>query len=179
MKQYKTVITFALLTVGLTGCPGGASVHTDYDHKENFNQFHTFSFAHVTTDNPLNEDRVRSEVDKDLSAKGLHMVDSGGDVVVTAVGSTKNKQEYSTFYNDPGFGDYYYGGFGGLGAPGYSTTTVQNYKVGTLVLDMYNGQSKRLVWRSIANRGLSDSPNTKRAELTNAIDKMLSNFPPV
>lgn len=130
------------------------------------------------TDNPLNQDRVRAEVTKDLSAKGLQMVSSGGDIVVTAVGSTKNKQEYSTFYNNPGFGGYYHGGFGGFGSPGYSTTTVQTYRVGTLVVDMYDPQSKRLLWRGIARRSVSDSSEARREELKAAIDKMLTNFPP-
>lgn len=177
MKNPLVITSATLLAVGLTGCPGGTSVRTDYDHQANFKMFHTFSVAHVKTDNPLNEARVRNEVTKDLSAKGLRMVDSGGDLVITAVGSTKNKQEYTTFYNDPGFG-YYYGGFGGLGSPGYSTTSVQNYKVGTLILDMYNGESKRLVWRSIGKRGISDSSEAKREELDAAVDKMLASFPP-
>jgi len=177
MKKQLTISLAALLAVGLTGCPGGAIVHTDYDHQANFSQFHTFSFGHTSTDNPLNQTRIRDEVTKDLSAKGLRMVESGGDLVVTAVGSTRNKQEYTTFYNEPAFG-YYYGGFGGLGGPGYSTTSVQNYKVGTLVLDMYNGTSKQLVWRGVAKRGISDSSDAKRAELNAAIDKMLGSFPP-
>ena len=172
-----TIPLAALLVVGLTGCPGGATIHTDYDHQVNFSQFHTFSFGHTATDNPLNQTRIRDEVTKDFSAKGLRMVESGGDLVVTAVGSTRDKQEYTTFYNQPAFG-YYYGGFGGLRAPGYSTTSVQNYKVGTLILDMYNAESKQLVWRSIAKRGISDSSDAKRAELNTAVDKMLGDFPP-
>lgn len=174
MNKFFGVAAAAALTVSLTGCPGGASVQTDYDHQANFSQFHTFSFAHVATDNPLNEGRVKAEVTKELTAKGFTAVDSGGDLVLTAVGSTKNRQEYTTFYNGPSFG-YYYGGFGGTG---YQTTTVQNYKVGTLVLDMYSGESKKLLWRSIAKRGVNDSSEARRADLNAAIDQMLSNFPP-
>lgn len=178
MKKALSAVAATLFAAGLTGCPGGATVNVDYDHTAKFSNFHTFSFGQVGTDNPLNQDRVRSEVTKDLTAKGLQMVPSGGDLIVTAVGSTRNKKEYSTFYNDPGFGGYYYGGFGGFGAPGYSTTTVQNYRVGTLVLDMYSGESKRLLWRGVARRSVSDSSEARREELNAAIDKMLANFPP-
>ena len=158
--------------VGLAGCPN-ATVHTDYDHNANFSQFKTFSFAHVQTENQLYEQRIKDEVSKDLEAKGLQMTPSGGDLEVTAVGASHNRKYYQTFYNGPGFG-YYYGGFG-LGS---QTTQVVHYKVGTLVLDMYDNQSKRLLWRGTASRSLGSSPEEKTSNLYATIDQMLSNFPP-
>ena len=163
---------FALLV--LSGCPG-ANVTTDYDHQTNFSQFKTFSFAKVETDNPFYEQRIKDEIAKDLQAKGLQIAQSGGDLEVTAVGSAVNKQEYSTFYNGPRFG-YYYGGFGTLG--GYTTTRVNNYKVGTLVVDMYNGNSRHLVWRGTASRTISGSAGDMTKHLNSAIDQMLQKFPP-
>lgn len=172
MKVTGMLTCTAVLFATLTGCPGGAAVHTDYDRNANFSQFKTFSFARVETDNPFYEQRVKDAVSKDLEAKGLRMVPSDGDLQLTAVGATTNQQEYQTFYNRPGFG-YYYGGFGGL-----STTTVRNYKVGALVLDMYNGQTKRLVWRGTASQGVSGSPDNNTSKLNSAVDKMLQKFPP-
>ncbi len=172
MKRLFTLASAVVLTAGLAGCPA-ASVHTDYDHTANFSQFKTFSFARVQTDNPLYEQRIKDEVSKDLESKGLQMTSSGGDLEVTAVGASHQRQYYRTFYDGPRFG-YYYGGFG-LGS---QTTQVVNYKVGTLVLDMYNNQSKQLVWRGTASRSLSSSPEEKTSNLYAAIDKMLSDFPP-
>lgn len=184
MKSKYLHLCAASLCIFLAGCPGGASVHTDYDHQANFSQFRTYSFGHVRTDNPLYEPRIRDEVARDLQAKGLHQATSGtGDLVVTAVGAVHNRKEYQTFYDDPGFG-YYYGGFGpgyGLGyggGLGYSNTRVVNYKVGTLVLDMYNAQSKQLVWRGVARRGTSEHAGENTEHLNEAIDKMLDKYPP-
>lgn len=176
MKRLISLAGATVLAASLTGCPGGATVHTDYDHNAKFSSFHTFSFGHVETDNPLYEQRIKDEVTKDLQAKGLQPADGTGDLVVTAVGSQHNQKEYNTFYNDPGFG-YYYGGFGS-GFGGGSTTTVQNYKVGTLVVDMYSSGNKQLVWRGTASRGVSGNPDDNRQGVHMAIDKMLSNFPP-
>lgn len=159
----------------LTGCPGGGSVRTDYDHSTNFSQFHSFSFGSVHTDNPLYEQRVRDEVTRDLQGKGLQLASGTGDLVVTAVGAVHNRQEYQTFYDNPGFG-YYWGGFGsGFGT---STTTVQHYKVGTLVIDLYNGQNKHLVWRGVARRGASGDAGANTAHLNSAIDRMFERYPP-
>jgi len=175
MKTRATIATLASTTLALamlTGCPN-AKIQTDYDHTANFSQFKTFSFAHVQTDNPLYEQRIKDEVSKDLQAKGLQLANSNGDLEITAVGATHNQKQYQTFYNDPGFGYYYYGGFGGM-----TTTTVRHYKVGTLVLDMYNGQSKHLLWRSTASAGVSGSSDTNTAHLNAIIDDMLQKFPP-
>jgi hypothetical protein len=49
-------------------------------------------------------DRIKAEITKDLSAKGLQMVPSGGDLTVTAIETPKDKQEYNTFYYGLGGG---------------------------------------------------------------------------
>lgn len=176
MNRTALVAGVTLLTLGLAGCPGGASISTDYDHNANFSQFKTFSFGHVETDNPLFERRIQDEVSKDLEAKGLRRAEGQGDLVITAVGSVHNRREYRTFYDNPGFG-YYWGGFGPGFGPGYQTTRVVNYPVGTLVLDMYNGSNKQLVFRGIAKRGVSGDPDQNIAGVNSAIDRIVNAYP--
>ncbi|MBV8053322.1 MAG: DUF4136 domain-containing protein [Acidobacteriaceae bacterium] len=147
-------------------------VHTDYDHHANFEQFHTYSWAKVQTDDPLWQSRITDAVDKDLQAKGWQKVDSGGQVLLTAVGAVKNQQQYQTFYDGMGPG-WFWGGFGSE-----STTTVQNYKVGTLVLDMFDAQSKHLIWRGSASDTLTSKPEKNENKLDKAVDKMFKDFPP-
>jgi hypothetical protein len=127
----------------------------------------------VETENPLWEPRIQEAVDKELQAKGWQRVDSGGDVALAAVGATKNQQEYQTFYNGlgPGWG---WGGFGNTAA----TTTVQNYRVGTVVIDMYDARTKRLLWRGVASDTLSDKPEKNQKKLEKAVSKMFDKFPP-
>ena len=174
MKVPAIFCSTAILCLALTGCPSSANVTTDYNHNTNFAQFQTFSFADVKTDNPFFEQRIKDEVSRDLQGKGLREVPSGGDLELTAVGAVHNRREYQTFYNNPGFGWYWWGGFG----PGYSTTREIHYRVGTLVLDMYDNQSKHLVWRGTAANGVGNSPDKNTGRLNQAIDKLLKNFPP-
>ena len=146
-------------------------VHTDYDKKASFSQYHTYYWAKVQTSNPLWQQRIQDAVDKDLQEKGWNKVDSNGDVALTAVGSAQNQQEYQTFYD--GLGGWRWGGFGTE-----ATTTVQNYKVGTLVLDMYEAKDKRLIWRGTSSETLSDKPEKNEKQLEKAVDKMFKDFPP-
>jgi Domain of unknown function (DUF4136) len=161
-----------LLVTGLAGFAVAQDVHTDYDHHIPFERFHTYSWGKVKTTNPLWEDRIREAVDKDLQEKGWQKVASGGDVVVMAVGSTQNQQEYQTFYDGLG-GGWRWGGFGEE-----ATTTVQNVRVGTLVVDMYDPSSKHLIWRGTSSETLSGNPEHNEKNLDKAVDKMFKNFPP-
>jgi Domain of unknown function (DUF4136) len=161
----------ALLFAGLASVANAQDVRTDYDHKVQFEQFHTYSWGKVKTTDPLWESRIRDAVDKQLTEKGWQKVDNGGDVVVTAVGSTQNQQEYQTFYE--GMGGWRWGGLGDL-----STTTVQNIRVGTLLVDMYSANNKHLIWRSSSTDTLSNKPEHNEKTLDKAVEKMFKNFPP-
>ena len=88
-----------------------------------------------------------------------------------AVGATQNQQEYQTFYDV--MGGWRWGGFGNM-----ATTTVQDYKVGTLVVDMYDARNKHLIWRGSASDTLSKDPEHNEKNLGKAVDKMFKKFPP-
>ena len=155
----------------------GQKISTDYDHAADFAKYHTYSFDKVQTQNPLNVQRVKDAVTKDLSARGMQQVPSGGDLTVTAIGGAKTEQEYNTFYE--GLGGRGFGwrgwrsGFGG----GDATTTVQQIPVGTLMLDMYDGSSHQLVWRGSATADISNKADKNVKELDKSVDKMLDKFP--
>jgi hypothetical protein len=55
---------------------------------------------------------------------------------------------------------------------------VQNYPVGTLVLDFYDAHNKQLIWRGTAQQALSDKPDKNEKKLEKTVDKMLDHFPP-
>jgi len=148
-----------------------ADVQTDYDKKADFSQYKSYSWVKVQTSNPLWESRIKDAVDSELQAKGWRKVDEGGDVALAAVGSATNEKEYTTFYS--GIGPWRWRGFGSE-----TTTTVSTYKVGTLVLDMYDARDHRLIWRGTASDTLSDKPEKNEKKLEKTVSKMLDKFPP-
>ena len=145
-------------------------VKTDYDHHANFSQYHTYYWEKVKTTDPLWQNRIQDAVDHALQSKGWQRVDNGGDVAITAVGSTRNQQEYQTFYD--GMGGWRWGGMG------ETTTQVENYPVGSLVLDFYDAHNKQLIWRGVSSDTLSNNPEKNEKKLDKAVDKMLEHFPP-
>lgn len=145
-------------------------VKTDYDHHANFSQYHTYNWEKIKSSDPLWQSRIQDAVDHELQAKGWQRVDNGGDVAVAAVGSARNEQEYQTFYD--GTGGWRWGGFG------ETTTQVENYKVGALVLDLYDVHNKQLIWRGVSQDTLSENPEKNEKKLEKSVSKMLEHFPP-
>lgn len=167
MKAFRVLPTL-LVVLFLGASLLAQDIHTDYDHHADFSRFRTYSWAKLHSDNQLFQQRIKNDVDAALQKLGLREVDSGGDLSVAAVGATHNQQEYQTFYN--GFGGWGWGGWGNTTA----TTTPINYRIGTLVVDLYDTNTKRLVWRGTASDTLSDDPSKNQKKLEEAVSKMIA-----
>ena len=152
-----------------------ASISTDYDHNVNFANFKTYSWGKVETANSIWDQRVKSAVDGQLAAKGWTLVPSGGDVVICAFGKTHPEKTLNTFYDGFGGGGWRWRGFGGFGT---STTTVDTYNVGTLVVDMLDPNTKSLIWRGSSSDTLSSNPEKNTKKLDSDVHKMFEHFPP-
>ena len=113
---------------------------------------------------------------RELAAKGWTQVESGGDVSIVAMEITRNQQTLNTFYD--GFG----GGWGwrrfGAGGFGEATTTTETYKVGTVVVDLFDAKTKQLIWRGAASDTLSNNSDKNIKNLDKGVDKMFKHFPP-
>jgi hypothetical protein len=151
-------------------------VKTDYDRSANFGRYKTYSWEKVQTQDQLWVDRIKGAVNTTLAAKGLTPVASGGDIAIVAIEMTQNQQTLNTFYD--GFGGGWGWRWGGLGGVGEATTTTDNYKVGTLVVDLFDAKTKTLLWRGSASDTLSDKSDKNIKNLDKGVQKMFDHFPP-
>jgi len=140
MKLQRVVLVLMGMMLLFAGKSSAQDVKTDYDRNANFSQYKTYSWEQVQTRDALMVDRIKSAVNGALAAKGFTEVASGGDLSLVAIETTKNQQTLDTFYNGFG-GGWRWGGFGD------ATTTTETYKVGTLVVDLFDTNTKKLVWR--------------------------------
>jgi hypothetical protein len=175
--RMQTLAAAAALT--LVGSAAFAQdVKVDFDKAADFSTIKTFSTKVGTSwNNPLSEKRVVDEIEQALTAKGWSKADDGtADAVVVLHGATDVKKDLNTFYSG-GYGGYGWRGMGGMGM-GTSSTTVHEYMVGTLVVDIFNAKSKQLMFRGTASDELSDKVDKNAKKLTKASDKMFKDFPP-
>jgi hypothetical protein len=61
---------------------------------------------------------------------------------------------------------------------GDSTTTESTYKVGTLVVDLFDSNTKKLIWRGSASAALSNKSDKNIKNLDKGVEKMFDHFPP-
>ncbi|HTU46770.1 MAG TPA: DUF4136 domain-containing protein [Bryobacteraceae bacterium] len=150
-----------------------ASVKTDYSRSVDFANYKTYSWIKVSVQDPLWEDRIMRSVDSQLAAKGWTKVDTGGDASVAAYGSTKNEKTLQTWYEGFG-GGWRWHGFG----DGLATTTVEDTPVGTLMVDIFDTSTQKLIWRGVASDTLSGKPEKDEKKMDKAVAEMFKNFPP-
>ncbi len=162
------VLLFAFATLTLL-----AKVVTDYDHSVDFSKFRTYSWTKVEAGNPLWTDRIKSAVDSQLIKQGWQKTASNGDASLAAFGATKTQPRLQTFYDSFGPG-WYWSGF----QDGTSTTTVEDEKIGTLVVDIFDTSNHRLIWRARATDALTDDPEKNEKKMDKAVEEMFKNFPP-
>jgi hypothetical protein len=176
MKLQRAVLALMGMMFLFAGKSSAQQVKTDYDRNANFGQYKTYSWERVKTKDALDVDRIKSAVNAALAAKGWTLVDSGGDVSIIALEMTRDQQTLNTFYD--GFG----GGWGwrrfGGGGFGEATTTTETYKVGTVVIDLFETKTKRLIWRGASSDTLSNNSDKNIKNLDKGVEKMFKNFPP-
>ena len=170
MRLLRTVVLSALLVC--TASLWAQKTSVDWDRSTNFSQFKTFEWIHQPQGSGFWQQRAVEMVNAQLAAKGLRQVSSNADLAVSLNGATRTQRDLNTFYS--GMGGWGWYGMGG----GTATTTEHVYQVGTLVLDFFNGHTRKLVWRGIAQDSISDKPEKNQKKLTKAIDKLMKKYPP-
>jgi hypothetical protein len=177
MNMQRTIFASVGILLLFASASIAQQVKTDYDRSANFSHYKTYSWEKVQTQDQLWVDRIKEAVNTALAAKGLTPMESGGDMAIVAIEMTKNQQTLNTFYDGfgGGWGWRRGGGFGGFGD---ATTTTDTYKVGTLVVDMFDAHTKKLVWRGSASDTLSDKSEKNIKNLDKGVQKMFDHFPP-
>jgi uncharacterized protein with gpF-like domain len=174
MKLARKAISCSLLILATLASGFAQNVKTDFDHQANFSQYKTYSWQEIKPANSLWDARIKAAVNAQLSAKGWTQVDSDGDVAIVAIKTTQTQRTLQTFYDGFGGGWRWRGG-GGFGD---ATTTEQDYQEGTLVVDLFDGKTKQIIWRGSAEGTLSDKAEKNEKNLDKGVAKMFKNFPP-
>ena len=151
------------------------TVTCDYDHTANFATFRTYAWTSGTElADELNHARVVRAIDAVLAAKGLARVEPSAnpDVLVAYHASFEKNLEITG--STDGWGPF------GLGGGGLGSARVQPVLVGTLVVDISDARTKKIVWRSLTSSDITptDKPESRDKDVAKATKKMFRNYPP-
>ena len=171
MKFAKCLVGLILM---LSAAQVQAAVAVQAAKTVDFTQFKTFAWKQGTpAADPAIEKMIRQTVQKQLLAKGLTRVDSDADLLVSTHARRASElredvdilgvQQRWPEDSEPG---------------GVSGDSLREIEVGTLVVDMDDGNSRLNIWRGTATRTLSENPKTAQKQIDKAVTKMFESFPP-
>jgi len=171
MKRVVWAVTLSAAVLLVPAQAFAQKVNVDFDPAAPFAKYKTYGWAKGTpSPNPLGEDRIHAAVEERMKAKGFTKSDNPDVMIATHVVTKEEKEIISTGYGyGPGY--YRYGG-------GMSTSTVNTYLQGTLVLDIYDASAKKLAWRGIATDTVSDKAEKNAKKVDKSLDKMMKEYPP-
>lgn len=164
----QTVLLLVLITAS---CSPIYDVSYDFDSEVDFTGLRTYDWLPIPEQveaDDLVVGRVRRATNAELEEKGYRMTSDNPDFLIAMHAGSEEKVTYKDW-------GYSYGGYWGRG--GYSK---YKYQEGTLVLDFVDVKSKQLMWRGQA-KGFIDRKSTPKQEdslVTEAVRKILKNFPP-
>ncbi len=168
-----------VFVLALAATPAMAQkVTIDYAHDFDFEAIKTFQY--VATDdsdvkgNDLMDQRIEDMIKKELREGGGTEVQENPDIYVTYHFTSKENTSYNT--TSMGYGGYggYYGGWGGWGGGGMgtSTTYATTYTEGTLIIDLYDPETKKLVWRGTGTVTVKSKPEKQIKQIENILTKI-------
>src|SRR5450432_2512981 len=161
-----------------TSCGPQLTVTNDYDHTANFSQFHTFKIVKLEQQyqalSQFNQTRVIEAVNAQMIAKGFTPSETP-DVFVNITSIMKNQKEIvaNSYGYGGGYRPYAWGG-GNMS----TTVNVQNYTAGSLIIEVANASTKKLIWEGIGNQDIDSPSSNPEKAITAAVQKIMASFPP-
>ena len=136
----------------------------EYDHAVDFSRYRTWSWQadfSVPTD-AVHDTPIRQAVAKGLAARGLSQLDSDATLLVRYHAARTTRIDLLPLDS-------------GSGAP---PTGIRYVETGSLVIDLLDAASGKVVWRGHAAGVLRYGPKEIRAQIDAAVAELLARFPP-
>ena len=179
MRRLGRLTLVALAALALTGCATTLNVSSHVERGVDFAQFHTYDWgpadALPTGDprldkDPFFQDHLQGAVEKELATKGLGWSTPGmADLLIHYHANISERIDVDRMDRERG---YCY-------ADACSPPVVE-YEAGTLVLDIVDARTNRLIWRGWAQgsvKGMLDSQDTMARQINEAVTRMFMAFP--
>jgi hypothetical protein len=186
MKNFLLAI---IATITITSC-STIKITSDRDGDVDFSKFSTLSYFgwQEESDKILNQfdkTRIEQAFADEFKNRGVSVVEKEGDIIVSLYIVVDQKTGTTAYTNHYGAGGPYgyYGGFGyGAGwgwGMGYSTTSYQeyDYKVGTLVCDVFDYKTKKLIWQGVVSGEIDENPKNRERNIPRVVRELMKRYP--
>jgi hypothetical protein len=164
MLRQATLAVF--LGLALCAAAGAADIKVDHDWQTDFTRYGTWRWRKGTpAPDPVADKRLREAIESSLAARGLTRVESGADLDVVYHVAAEHKIGVENLgYKQPFFEG--------------RATRIRYLSVGTLVLDMIDASSGKVVWRGEAHDATTTAVSDIERMIDEGIAQLLEDFPP-
>jgi len=180
MKIFKFLSALTIV-VALVSC---SPIKVVVDPKDNtdFSKYETYSFLGWQN----NSDEILEDADRkslrdaftsEFERRGLKRVEYKGDIQISLyiiISEEGSVSGIATHYSGANSVYTHYGyGYG------YSTTTMKQTvnEVGTMIMDVFDGQSNKQVWQAIATKTITSDPGKREKSISTNIRAIMRDFP--
>jgi hypothetical protein len=136
-------------------CGPSLKITSDYDRNTDFSGYKTFAIYNEPESpvfvSQLNHDRILHAVTAEMTGKGFQQTDGDPDLLVNPISIVKNKE---------------------------SAGLVRQYKVGSLIIDVVDAKTKKLLWQGVGNSKIDTDVRDPEQRIRQAINKIMADFPP-
>jgi hypothetical protein len=163
-----------VLTAWVAACGYSIKATSDYDGQVDFSKYSTFFMMKGNSSgDSLMDAHLTSDVANTLISKGWIEVGEGeGHAAVIVHTATSAAHTYEDFYRGWGGWRWRWAGFNS------QAKFVEDYAVGTVVVTIFDADSKQAIWIGSAADAISDNPK-KAAEIREeAVARIFEKFPP-
>jgi len=173
--------------IALASC-SSISFNSDKDPDADFSQYKTLSYYGWADEsskviNDLEKKRIETAFADEFKKRGITFVEHGGDIIVSlyiVVDQKTGVTAYNNYYGAGGPYGYrgYYGAGWGWGM-GYGTTTYSeyDYMVGTLICDVFDFETKKLVWQGVVSGEIDQNPRTREQNIPRVVKEIMKRYP--
>lgn len=183
----KILLFLSITTLFLTSC-STVQVSQDFESTYNFTQFQSYNWnkefqdtaTGILQDDELLADRFFAAIDSTLSAQGFTISDNPDFLVSCTYKITSRLQADSV---QPAFGFGYgrygrYGRYGGVGVQ--SGTSLRQYDLGLLTINIHDAKDGRLIWKGYGTREvfMHNNPEELTKSIYDLVQSTLAQFPP-
>jgi uncharacterized protein DUF4136 len=142
---------------------GTATTSVEYDHQVDFAQYKTWSWREGSTAsmNPVTDKSIRDAIEKGLAGRGLSRVDSGATLLVVYHASRTTQIDLVPLDS----------------ASTAPASGIRYAQKGSLVVDLLDAASGKVVWRGHAAGVLRYGQKEIAAQINAAVEEMLAQLP--
>jgi hypothetical protein len=173
-------LNYLIVAIIAWSCESQLKVSTDYDRAADFTKYKTFGFYNSESlsknVSQLNHDRIINAIKNEMIKRGLQESASAPDLMVNTTAILQDRQSVAST-NYYAYGSVYRPYTWGPGVS-YTNYDVRHYKDGSLIIDVVDAGTQKLVWQGTGNKEIDSPSKNPDVDIPKAIASIMADFPP-